>query len=80
MLENGADQRAEVLPSLNEVLEGIAGMPALAVELAAAYGGQRFLDFLDVLDDIRNRNWGKITEEEGEEEEDEWLDAAGPNA
>ena len=70
LLENGAVWRAETQPSLDEVPDAIAGISASVVEVAAAYGDKRYLEFLDILDDVRDRDQEMVAEK-GEE----WGDA-----
>ncbi|EXJ67414.1 uncharacterized protein A1O5_09427 [Cladophialophora psammophila CBS 110553] len=69
LLENGADWKAETLPSYDEdIPDSIQGIPASAVQIALAYGEQRYLDFLDLLDELG------LLENEGEADE-VWSDA-----
>lgn len=69
LLENGADWKAETLPSHdNDVPTSIRGMPASTVEVALAYGEKRYLQLLDILDEV-----GALDRED--EAEEIWHDA-----
>lgn len=69
LLENGADWRAKTLPALDEVPKSIQGIPVSSVQIAAAYGDESYLEYLDILHDVLDG------EREGSnQEEEEWFD------
>lgn len=51
LIENGADWKAETLPSFNEEPQSIQGIPVSPTQIALAYGETRYLEFLDILDE-----------------------------
>jgi len=68
LLEHGAQWDAETLPSLEDVPESVKGVPFTPLQLAFAYGDKRYLEFLDILDDVRNGT--------GKDDNEEWFDVA----
>ncbi|ETI25929.1 hypothetical protein G647_02706 [Cladophialophora carrionii CBS 160.54] len=73
LLRNGADWRARTLPSYNkDIPESLRGISASTVQIAASCGDQRYVDFLDILDEL-----GVLDDEAGDAsgDEDVWSDA-----
>lgn len=68
LLERGAQWDAETLPSLEDVPGPLKGIPFTPLQLALAHGEKRYLEFLDILDDVRNGT--------GRHDEEEWFDMA----
>jgi hypothetical protein len=72
LLENGADWRAKTLPAVDDVPKSIGGISVSSVQIAAAYGDKRYLEYLDILYDVLDGERGIL----GLEKED-WFDAIG---
>ena len=54
---------------LKRAPDAIAGIQASTIEVVAANGDERYLEFLDILDDVRDRDQEAIAVD------DEWFDA-----
>ncbi|EXJ57035.1 hypothetical protein A1O7_07379 [Cladophialophora yegresii CBS 114405] len=73
LLQNGADWRARTLPSCDkDIPESVRGISASTLQIAASCGDQRYLDFLDVLDDLGFLDDGAG---DGVGDGDVWFDA-----
>jgi ankyrin repeat protein len=77
LLQNGADWRAKTLPSFdNDIPESLRGRSVSTVQIAASCGDQRYVDFLDILDEL-----GLLDDEDADadadagDDEDVWADA-----
>lgn len=69
LLESGADWKAETLPwGEEDIPASIREIPVTALQIASAYGDQRYLDLLDMLDEL-----GFLRDEDSQE--DTWIDA-----
>jgi ankyrin repeat protein len=68
LLANGADPQAQTLPSLQTELDTLKGISLKPLDIAKAYGDQRYLDLLDIMDDL-----GMLSDTEPSEAA--WLDA-----
>jgi ankyrin repeat protein len=72
LLENGADWRAKTLPAVDDIPKSIEGISILSVQITAASGDKRYLEYLDILHDVLDGERKEL----GQEKED-WFDAIG---
>ncbi|KIX05877.1 uncharacterized protein Z518_03850 [Rhinocladiella mackenziei CBS 650.93] len=70
LLENGADWRVKTSPAVDYMPESIRGISVSSVQIAAAYGDKRYIEYLDVLYHVLDRE-----QEELDQGKDDWFDA-----